>query len=359
MGAKVIRVEDPGGGDISERHHFDFQNLQVNKRSITLNLKSERGRAVFLELVSQADVLVENYRPDVKHRLGIDYETLQAVNPRLVYASISGFGQTGRDRRRPGFDQISQGMSGLMTVNGEPGGGPLLVGVPVSDLTAGFMLAYGVVCALYERERSGKGQWVHTSLLQAAIRLMDHQAARYLITGENPKQNGNNHPLFGASGVYRAKDGEFMIQAAGETMFRRLLEAVGAPRMIEDERFSTRQARFDHRAEFHAELEQLLAQRTAAEWVALLTEAGVPSGPINNVQQCFEDGQTQTLPLRAEVEHATLGKMTVLGHGVNLERTPPSIRSAAPEAGEHTDAILAELGYSAEEVAQLRAEGAV
>jgi len=359
MGAQVIRVEDPGGGDISERHHFDFQNLQVNKRSITLNLKSERGRAVFLKLVEQADVLVENYRPDVKHRLGIDYETLQPINPRLVYASISGFGQTGRDRRRPGFDQITQGMSGLMTINGEPGRGPLLVGVPVSDLTAGFMLAYGVVCALYERERSGKGQWVHTSLLQAAVRLMDHQAARYLMTGENPKQNGNNHPLFGASGVYRAKDGEFMIQAAGETMFRRLLEAVGAPHLLQDERFGTREARFEHRAEFHAELEELLAQRTAAEWVALLTEAGVPSGPINNVQQCFEDEQTQTLPLSATVESRVLGKMAVLGHGVNLERTPPSIRSAAPEAGEHTDAILAELGYSAEDVAQLRAEGAV
>ncbi len=359
MGAQVIRIEDPGGGDIGERHHFDFQNLQVNKRSLTLNLKTERGRTVFLKLAGLADVVVENYRPDVKHRLGIDYDTLSAVNPRLVYASISGFGQTARDRNRPGFDQIAQGMSGVMTVNGQPGQGPLLVGLPVADLTAGFMAAYGVVCALFERERSGRGQWVHTSLLQAMIRLMDHQAARYLITGDVPRQNGNNHPLFGASGVYKARDGEFMIQAAGENMFERLCQAVGAPELLQDERFKTRAARYEHRTAFHEAIERQLMIRDAAEWIDILTAAGVPSGPIYNVQQCFADEQVQSLPLRAPVEHSTLGPMTLLGSGVNLERTPPSIRSAAPEPGEHTDEILAELGYSAAEIAELREAGEV
>jgi len=357
MGAQVIRVEEPGGADIGERHHFDFQNLQVNKRSLTLNLKSERARAVFLKLVAQADVVVENYRPDVKHRLGIDYETLSEINPRLVYASISGFGQTSRDQNRPGFDQIAQGMSGVMTVNGEPSQGPLLVGLPVADLTAGFMAAYGVVCALFERERSGRGQWIHTSLLQAMIRLMDHQAARYLITGDIARQNGNNHPLFGASGVYKARDGEFMIQAAGEIMFRRLCEVVGAPELLEDDRFKTRASRYEHSAAFHEVIERLLVTRDTAEWVRILTEAGVPSGPIYNVQQCFEDEQVQSLPLSAPVQHPILGKMNVLGHGVNLERTPPSIRSAAPEPGEHTDDILGELGYSEAEIADLRQVG--
>ncbi len=264
MGAQVIRIEDPQGADIGDRHHFDFQNLQVNKRSLTLNLKSERGRAVFLELAVRADVVVENYRPDVKHRLGIDYETLAEINPRIIYASISGFGQTGRDQNRPGFDQIAQGMSGVMTVNGEPGQGPLLVGLPVADLTAGFMAAYGVVCALVERERSGRGQWVHTSLLQAMIRLMDHQAARYLITDDVARQNGNNHPLFGASGVYKARDGEFMIQAATQSQFARLCEVAGAPELLEDERFQTRAGRYEHRLAFHEEIEKHLLKRDAA-----------------------------------------------------------------------------------------------
>jgi crotonobetainyl-CoA:carnitine CoA-transferase CaiB-like acyl-CoA transferase len=357
MGAQVIRIEDPQGADIGDRHHFDFQNLQVNKRSLTLNLKSERGRAVFLKLAAEADVVVENYRPSVKHRLGIDYETLAEINPRIVYASISGFGQTGRDQNRPGFDQIAQGMSGVMTVNGEPGQGPLLVGLPVADLTAGFMAAYGVVCALVERERSGRGQWVHTSLLQAMIRLMDHQAARYLITGDIARQNGNNHPLFGASGVYKARDGEFMIQAATQSQFARLCEVAGAPELLEDERFKTRAGRYEHRLAFHEEIEKHLVKRDAAEWVRLLTEAGVPAGPIYNVKECFGDEQVQALPLRFPVEQSVLGKMEVLGVGVNLSRTPPGIRSAAPEAGEHTEDILRELGCSPAEVEELRAAG--
>ena len=359
MGAQVIRIEDPGGADIGERHHFDFQNLHPNKRSLTLNLKSKRGRDIFLKLAEQADVVVENYRADVKHRLRIDYDTLSQLNPRLVYASISGFGQTGRDRDRPGFDQIAQGMSGVMTVNGEPGQGPLLVGLPIADLSAGTMAAYGIVLALFERERSGKGQWVHTSLLQAVIHLMDHQAARFLITGDVAKQNGNNHPLFGASGVYKARDGEFMIQAAGDVMFERLCKAVGAPELLQDERFSTRSSRFEYRFDFHDEIERRLATKDAAEWVDILTRAAVPAGPIFDVEQCFEDEQTQSLPLRAPVHHPLLGDMTLLGCGVNLERTPARFTSAAPEPGQHTDEVLSELGYSAEDVASLRQAGDV
>jgi formyl-CoA transferase len=361
MGARVIKVEvpDPDGEGTDDRHHYDFQNIHPNKRSLTLNLKTEQGLAVLRRLVERSDVLVENYRPAVKYRLGIDYETLAALNPRLVYGSISGFGQTGPYSGRAGLDQIAQGLSGLMTVNGEAGQGPLRVGLPVADLMAGFMLAYGIVVALYEREHSGRGQWVHTSLLQANIRLMEFQAARYLATGEVPGQAGNYHPISEPAGVYRARDGSLIIQAAGQTLFRRLCGALDAPELLADPRFATPRERLRHRPEMTAELERRLARHDAQEWVDLLAEAGVPAGPVLDVEQCFADPQVQTLPVVATVEHPVLGSRRLLGPGVNLERTPPGIRSAAPEPGQHTDEVLQELGYSAAEVAAFREAGVV
>jgi len=359
MGAQVIKVEALESDDDATgvRHGFDFQNIHPNKRSITLNLKHPEGREVLLKLVRDADVVVENFRPDVKFRLGIDYETLAKLNPRLVYGSISGFGQTGPYRDRPGLDQIAQGLSGLMTVNGEPGRGPMRVGLPVADLTAGFMLAHGILCALLERERSGRGQWVHTSLLQANIRLMEFQAARYLLAGEVPGQAGNYHPISEPTGVYRASDGSLIIQAGGQTLFRRLCDALGAPELVSDPRFVDGSTRLQHRPELTVEIEKCLASRTASEWVARLTEYGVPAGPVLNVEQCFANEQVQTLPVVAEVEHPVLGRERLLGPGVNMERTPPRVCTAAPEHGEHTDAILAELGYTPEEVARLHREG--
>ena len=281
MGAQVIKIEaidadsDDGTG---VRHDYDFQNIHPNKRSLTLNLKSEQGRDILLKLVKDADVLVENFRPDVKHRLRIDYDTLAAINPRLVYGSISGFGQTGPYSGRPGLDQIAQGLSGLMTVNGEPVRGPMRVGLPVADLTAGFMLAYGIVCALVERDRSGRGQWVHTSLLQANIRLMEFQAARYLIAGEVPGQAGNYHPISEPTGVYRASDGNLIIQAGGQRLYKRLCEALGGPELLVDARFVSGRERIKHRPEMTEEIEKRLASRTVDEWVQVLTEAGVPAG---------------------------------------------------------------------------------
>lgn len=357
MGARVIKVEttvaeEDGTGD---RHGFDFQNLHPNKRSLTLNLKDPEGREILLRLVRDADVVVENFRPDVKRRLRIDYQTLAEINPRLVYGSISGFGQTGPYEDRPGLDQIAQGLSGLMTVNGEPGRGPMRVGLPVADLTAGFMLAHGILAALLERERSGKGQWVHTSLLQANIRLMEFQAARYLLAGEVPGQAGNYHPISEPTGVYRASDGNLIIQAGGQTMFKRLCDALEAPELFGDPRFINGRERLKHRPEMTIEIERRLASKTAAEWVEALRVAGVPAGPVLNVEECFANEQVQTLPIVAEVEHPLLGHERVLGSGVNMERTPPRICTSSPEHGQHTDEILRELGYDDGEIARLRA----
>jgi len=363
LGAEVIKVEAPdagiddaGGG---ERHDYDFQNLHPNKRSLTLNLKTDAGRAVLFRLVERSDVVVENFRPDVKHRLGIDYESLAKINTRIVYGSISGFGQTGPYSDRPGLDQIAQGLSGLMTVNGDPNGGPMRVGLPIADLTAGFMLAHAIVAALYERERSGRGQWVHTSLLQANMRLMDFQAARYLLAGEVPGQAGNYHPIYDPTGVYRARTGSLIIQAAGTRLFKRLCDAIGAPELLEDRRFANPRDRIKHRPEMTVELEKRLAARDADEWVEVLTAAGVPAGPVLNVEESLANEQVQTLPVVAAVASPHYGEQRLVGHGFNLERTPARICSAAPERGEHTDEILRELGYADLDIERLRTSGAV
>lgn len=361
FGAQVIKVEIPGeeDDDTGGRHGFDFQNLHPNKRGVTINLKSEVGREVLYRLVRRADVFAENYRPGVKRRLGIDYPTLSAMNPRLVYVSISGFGQAGPYADRAGLDQIAQGLSGFMTVNGFPGQGPLRAGLPLADLTAGLMAAHGVMVALLERERSGRGQWVHTSLLQAMIRLMDLQAARWLIGGEVPGQAGNYHPVGVPTGVYRCRDGRMIIQAATNRLYQRLCRALGAEELVTDPRFVTGPDRQGHREELTEELERRLVSRDMADWQERLDVAGVPAGPILDVRQCFEDPQVRTLPVTRTVESGTLGPLRLLGHGVNLERTPPAIRSAAPERGEHTVEVLRELGYADDEIEALRKADAI
>ena len=358
MGANVIKVESREQDDFT-RDEFDFQNLHRNKRSMTLDLKHPRGIEVLKKLVAKADVLVENFRPDVKHRLGIDYEALSQVNPRLVYASISGFGQSGPYRDRPGYDQIAQGLGGLMSVTGLPGQGPVRVGIPVADLTAGMFLAHGVLVALLERERSGKGQWVHTSLLEAMVRMLDFQTTRWLIGKEIPPQAGNDHPTGIPTGVFKTADGHMNIAASGQHMYRRLCEALDVKHLIDDPRFKTPQDRSKNRVACNAELEKATATKTSAEWVEILNKAGVPCGPILNVKEVFEDEQVRALGLAVKIRHPRLGEQEVQNLPVTLSRTPGAVRTASPDLGEHTDQVLAELGYSREEIAALHRDGAV
>jgi crotonobetainyl-CoA:carnitine CoA-transferase CaiB-like acyl-CoA transferase len=358
MGARVVKVESREQDDFT-RDEFDFQNLHRNKRSITLDLKHPRGVEVLKKLVAKSDILVENFRPDVKHRLGIDYETLSRVNPRLIYASISGFGQSGPYRDRPGYDQIAQGLGGLMSVTGLPGQGPVRVGIPVADLTAGMFLAHGVLVALLERERSGKGQWVHTSLLEAMVRMLDFQTTRWLIGKEIPPQAGNDHPTGIPTGVFKTADGHMNIAASGQHMYRRLCEALDVRHLIDDPRFKTPQDRSKNRLACNAELEKATLTKTSAEWVEILNKAGVPCGPILNVKEVFEDEQIRHLKLATKIQHPRLGEQTVQNLPVTLSRTPGAVVSASPDFGQHTDDVLGELGYSKEDIAALRHDGAV
>ena len=356
-GADVIKIESPEGdaGLGGERHGPDFQNLHRNKRSLTLNLKSPEGVAIIKRLVAQADVVVENYRPDVKFRLGVDYESLKAINPRIVYASISGFGQDGPYIDRPGFDQIAQGMGGLMSITGEPGHGPMRVGIPVADLTAGIFAAMGILIALLEREQSGEGQWVKSSLLGAQISMLDFQAARWTIGKEVPGQAGNNHPTSIPTGVFATADGYINIAAAGDDIYRRLCKALGADHLATDPLYATGRVRSQNRDSLNEAIGAITVAKTSADWIETLNKAGVPSGPIYKMNEVFADPQVKHLELTRTVPHKVLGSVEVIGQPIELSRTPWSIRSATPEAGEHTDAVLAELGYSPDEISKLHA----
>ncbi|MBM4439852.1 MAG: CoA transferase [Candidatus Rokubacteria bacterium] len=357
MGASVIKVESRDDPDQTfSRHGFDFQNLHRNKRSLTLDLKKPEAVAILKKMIPTTDIVIENYRPDVKRRLGIDYETLSAINPRLIYGSISGFGQSGPYRDRPGYDQIAQGLGGLMSITGLPGQGPVRVGIPVADLTAGIFLAQGILVALYERTKSGRGQWVHTSLLEAMVTMLDFQAARWLIGKEIPPQAGNDHPTGIPTGVFRTRDGHLNIAASGQQMFRRLCEALKVPQLIDDTRFKTPPDRSKNRHELTAELEKATTQGTTHDLVEALNKAGVPSGPILNVKEVFENEQVKHLGLAVPVKSPKLGDLLVQRVPSTLSRTPGSVRMPTPESGEHNDEILKALGYTDAEVARLRKE---
>ncbi len=364
FGADVIKVESPPGVDPNEgmggdRDGPDFQNLHRNKRSMTLNLKERDGLAIFMQLVKQADVVVENYRADVKFRLGIDYESLAKVNPRIILGSISGFGQDGPYADRPGFDQIAQGMGGFMSVTGFAGQGPVRAGTAIADISAGLFCALGIMTALLERESSGKGQWVSSSLLQSQIALMDFQAARFLMKGEVPPQVGNDHPTSMPTSAYKTKDGYLNIGASGDGMWKRLCDAFGAPELYQREEFKGDKARAKNRAALNEVINSHTVKRSTAEWVEALNKAGVPSGPIYAMDQVFADPQVQHLEAAAAVKHPRLGEFKVVNQAVKLSRTQSSMATATPERGQHTDEILQHLGYAAAQIADFRARKVV
>ena len=361
-GAQVIKIEAPGGADGGmggPRLGPDFQNLHRNKRCITLDLKSPKGKAVLMALARDADVLVENFRPDVKDRLGIGYTALAVENPRLVYASISGFGEDGPYRMRPGFDQIAQGMGGLMSVTGAPGQGPMRAGIPVADLTAGLFAAQGIMTALLEREVSGQGQWVQVSLLAAQIAMMDFQAARWLMEQDVPQQAGNNHPTSIPTGVFTTSDGHINIAAAGNVIWARLCRALGLEALIDDPLFATGEARSENRDALNARIEAVTRTGASVHWVETLNAAEVPCGPIYAMDQVFADPQVQHLQMAPKVRHPQLGEIALVGQAIKLSRTPAELATATAGLGEHTDAVLAELGYTADQVAAMRTEGVV
>ena len=363
-GANVIKVEAPAAVDKSKgmggaRNGPDYQNIHRNKRSLTLNLKEAEGLEIFKRLVADADVVVENYRPDVKQRLGVDYQSLKTVNPKIVLASISGFGQDGPYAKRPGFDQIAQGMGGLMSITGLPGQGPVRVGIPIADLTAGNFTTIAILIALLEREASGEGQWVHTSLLESMIAMLDFQATRWLVAGDVPQQAGNDHPTSIPTGVFKTEDGHMNIAAAGDIMWDRLCEVLDAPDMHDHPDYANGKVRSENRNALNAEIEKYTMHKTSAEWIEVMTESGVPCGPIYSIDEMFADPQVEHVNMKHPVHHAELGDMNLLGQAINLSRYTPRTGMPTPNSGEHTDEVLQGIGLDAAAITDLKSRGIV
>ena len=360
-GADVVQVQMPehmrGDDTLGGQEGSDYQYTHRNKRSITLNLKEPEGIALLKQLIAKADVVVENFRPDVKFRLGIDHESLKKDNPGLVYASISGFGQTGPLAARPGFDQIAQGMGGLMSVTGLPEQGPMRVGIPIADLCAGIFAAQGILVALLEREKSGQGQWLHTSLLESMVYMMDFQTSRWLIDEEVATQAGNFHPTSIPTGVYKARDGYMNIAVFGSIIWERFCDILGAPQWVTDPRYHDKPSRSVNRDALNAEINERLAQQDRAYWIERLNAGGVACGLINRMDEVFQEPQIQHLNMVKEVVSVHQGPQRLVGQPVQLERTPSTIARAAPRRGEHSEEILGELGLDAQALAQLKSKG--
>lgn len=354
-GADVIRIEPRRSTATNAGHHTpDYVNLHRNKRSLSLDLKREEGRTLLHRFIGQSDVLVENMRPPVKHRLGFDWQTIEAINPRIIMASISGFGQDGPYAERGGVDQIAQGLGGMMSITGLPGQGPVRAGVAISDITAGLQLAVGILVAIHERERTGRGRYVHTSLIESMIGMLDFQAARWTVAREIPSQAGNHHPTLGPMGLYETRDGQMNLAAPWGRIWRTFCDVIGRADLTRDPRFAGPEDRAQNRDALNREITDALQARTTQEWVEILNEAGVPSGPIHTIAETFADPQVRHLRIATPVTHPTLGPIEIVRNATTLEGVPAKIRRPAPEPGEHSDEILRQFGLCDEEIDELR-----
>lgn len=359
-GANVIRIEPPSnsavGGVTGGRLEPDSQNLHRNKRGVTIDLKSDEGRELFMTMAKQADIIVENFRMEVKYRLGVDYESVKKVNPGIIYASISGFGQEGPYSKRPGVDQIVQGSSGLMSITGEPGEGPMRAGIAISDTSAGMFLGQGILLAVIHRKHTGEGQWVHTSLLESMLSKLDFQGARYTMKREIPKQEGNNHPTVSPMGVFDTLDGKVNLAASTNKMFKAFCEKMNAPELAEDKRFSELKGRVENRDELLQLMNEVTRTKSTAYLVEAMNDVGCPCGPIYNIGEAFEDEQVQFLKMERPVKHDELGEFNLVRSPINMSAfdAPESFERPGPDAGEHNAEVLAEFGLSAAEIDVLR-----
>jgi formyl-CoA transferase len=361
-GANVIRIEPPSEeaeGVTGRRHGFDFQNLHRNKRAITLNLKTREGHEAFMRLAAKADVVLENMRAAVKHRLKVSYDDVKAVNPRIVYGSISGFGQDGPYGPRAGVDQIAQGMGGLMSITGEPGRGPMRVGIPVDDLTAGNLLALGCMMALFDRERTGEGRWVTTSLLEAQVFMLDFQASRWLMEGEVAGQAGNDHPTGIPTGVFPTSDGHINIAASSSRVFTRFCEAIGRPDWLQNPDWKTQGGRSTNRRAINAAISEITVTQPSNHWIELFEANGIPCGPINTIDQVFADPQVKHLGMATKMQSPYVGEKEIVASAINISGFSKAVRSYTPNAGEHSDEILKSVGYTDAELNDMRQKGVI
>ncbi len=367
LGARIIKIETPDGGDDTRGWGPPFINgessyflgINRNKESLTLNLKQPDAREVLRRLLGRADVLVENFRAGTMDRFGFGFPAVHALNPRLVYASISGFGQDGPYRERTAYDLILQGMGGLMGTTGEEGGPPVKVGVAVTDIAAGMFAAYGILAALRVRDRTGQGQLVDAAMLDAQVSWLTYQAGYYFATGENPRRLGSAHPSLVPYQAFRTQDGYINVAVGSEGIWSRFVEAIGAPHLADDPRFRTNPDRVAHRSELIALLDPIFATRSTADWVTATEQAGVPAGPIYQLSDIFGDPQVRHREMMQEIDHPRAGRIKQTGVPIKLSATPGRIASPPPVLGQHTESILKELGYDVSGIASLRSRGAI